>query len=254
MGWMHDTLEYVQKDPMYRKFHHGELTFSMLYAYNENFVLPISHDEVVHGKGSLVSKMPGDRWQQLANLRAYLSFMWSHPGKQLLFMGSEFGQLSEWSQERGLDWWITEQPSHKSIQALVHSLNKVYLENPALWQLDHDWHGFTWIDGGHAEANALSFLRWDTEGNPIACVINFAGNPHENFKVGLPFDGEWVEIFNSDAAEFGGSGVGNQGKIVANGEGSHGQPHSADITVPPLAAVFFKPSSLPRSKKAAKKA
>jgi 1,4-alpha-glucan branching enzyme len=215
----------------------------MLYAYNENFVLPISHDEVVHGKGSLVAKMPGDRWQQLANLRAYLSFMWSHPGKQLLFMGSEFGQLSEWSQERGLDWWITEQPSHQAIQALIHSLNKVYLENPAMWELDHDWHGFTWIDGGNADANALSFLRWDKAGNPIACVINFAGQPHENFKVGLPQDGEWLEIFNSDAAEFGGSGVGNHGKIVASGDGSHGQPHSADITVPPLAAVFFKPAA-----------
>ncbi|MFM6980102.1 MAG: 1,4-alpha-glucan branching protein GlgB [Micrococcales bacterium] len=252
MGWMHDTLEYIQKDPMYRKFHHGELTFSMLYAYNENFVLPISHDEVVHGKGSLIAKMPGDRWQQLANLRAYLSFMWSHPGKQLLFMGSEFGQLSEWSQERGLDWWITEQPSHKSIQALVHSLNKVYLENPALWELDHDWHGFTWIDGGHADANALSFLRYDKAGNPIACVINFAGNPHENFRIGLPFDGEWLEIFNSDAAEFGGSGVGNAGKIVASGPESHGQPHSADITVPPLAAVFFKPAKAPAKKKTKK--
>ena len=243
MGWMHDTLEYIQKDPMYRKHHHGELTFSMLYAYNENFVLPISHDEVVHGKGSLLSKMPGDRWQQLANLRAYLSFMWAHPGKQLLFMGSEFGQLSEWSQEHGLDWWITEQPSHHAIQRLVAALNQVYQENPALWQLDHDWHGFTWIDGGNADANTLSFLRTDEAGNTVACVINFAGQPHENFVLGLPKAGEWLEIFNSDAHEFGGSGVGNQGKIVAGGEGSHGQPHSASITVPPLAAVFFKPAA-----------
>ncbi|MEO0049107.1 MAG: hypothetical protein RL556_439, partial [Actinomycetota bacterium] len=243
MGWMHDTLEYIQKDPMYRKHHHGELTFSMLYAYNENFVLPISHDEVVHGKGSLLSKMPGDRWQQLANLRAYLSFMWAHPGKQLLFMGSEFGQLSEWSQEHGLDWWITEQPSHQAIQRLVAALNLVYQDNPALWQLDHDWHGFTWIDGGNADANTLSFLRTDETGNTVACVINFAGQPHENFVLGLPKAGEWLEIFNSDAHEFGGSGVGNQGKIEAGGEGSHGQPHSASITVPPLAAVFFKPAA-----------
>lgn len=241
MGWMNDTLKYIEKDPMYRKHHHGELTFSMLYAYNEKFVLPISHDEVVHGKGSLLAKMPGDRWQQLANVRAYLTYMWSHPGKQLLFMGSEFGQPSEWNQERGLDWWILEQPTHQALKSLVATLNKLYLEIPALWELDHDHGGFVWIDGGNADANALSFLRYDKKGNPLAVVINFAGQPHHDFRIGLPKSGEWIEVLNTDAEEFGGSGVGNFGKINANLEGTHGQPHSASISVPPLGAVWFKP-------------
>jgi 1,4-alpha-glucan branching enzyme len=241
MGWMNDTLRYIEKDPMYRKHHHGELTFSMLYAYDEKFVLPISHDEVVHGKGSLLAKMPGDRWQQLANVRAYLAYMWAHPGKQLLFMGSEFGQPSEWNQERGLDWWVLEQPVHQGLKSLVATLNRIYKANPALWQLDHEREGFVWIDGGNADANTLSFVRYDRAGNPIACVINFAGQPHHNFKLGLPKSGEWEEILNTDASEFGGSGVGNFGAIQANLEGSHGQPHAAEISVPPLAAVWFKP-------------
>ena len=242
MGWMNDTLEYIQKDPAYRKYHHGELTFSMLYAYDEKFILPISHDEVVHGKGSLLSKMPGDRWQQLANVRAYLAFMWSHPGKQLLFMGSEFGQQSEWSQERGLEWWILDQPSHRGLQSLVSIMNRLYLENPSMWQLDHDHRGFVWIDGGNADGNLLSFLRYDEQGNPIAVVINFAGHPHHDFKLGLPKSGAWNEILNTDAVEFGGSGVGNFGSINAQGDGTHGQPHSATISVPPLGAVWFKPA------------
>ena len=242
MGWMNDTLEYIQKDPAYRRYHHGELTFSMLYAYDEKFILPISHDEVVHGKGSLLNKMPGDRWQQLANVRAYLTYMWSHPGKQLLFMGSEFGQQSEWSQEHGLEWWVLDQPMHQGLKSLVATLNRLYVENPALWQLDHFHQGFVWIDGGNADANILTFLRYDESGNPLAVVINFAGHPHHNFKLGLPIAGEWDEILNSDAAEFGGSGVGNFGKIHANGDGTHGQPHSATISVPPLGAIWFKPS------------
>ena len=243
MGWMNDTLKYIEKDPMYRKHHHGELTFSMLYAYNEKFVLPISHDEVVHGKGSLLAKMPGDRWQQLANVRAYLAYMWAHPGKQLLFMGSEFGQPSEWNQERGLDWWILEQPTHQALQSMVSTLNRVYRENAAFWQLDHEPAGFVWIDGGNADANLLSFLRLDKLGNQIACVINFAGQPHHNFTLGLPRSGKWNEILNTDATEFGGSGVGNFGSVEASGAGSHGQPHSATISVPPLAAVWFKPAN-----------
>ena len=241
MGWMNDTLRYIEKDPAHRSYHHGELTFSMLYAYDEKFILPISHDEVVHGKGSLLTKMPGDRWQQLANVRAYLAYMWAHPGKQLLFMGSEFGQQSEWNQEHGLEWWVLEQDSNKGLQTLVSELNRIYLQHPAMWQLDHDSRGFTWIDGGAAEANVLTFIRWDEAGNPIACVINFAGHPHVNWKLGLPRSGDWLEILNTDAATFGGSGVGNMGKITANGEGTHGQPHSAEITIPPLGAVWFKP-------------
>jgi 1,4-alpha-glucan branching enzyme len=242
MGWMNDTLKYIEKDPMYRKHHHGELTFSMLYNYNEKFVLPISHDEVVHGKGSLLAKMPGDRWQQLANVRAYLTYMWCHPGKQLLFMGSEFGQPSEWNQERGLDWWILEQPTHQALKLLVSTLNRIYVETPALWQLDHDPAGFVWIDGGNSDANTLSFLRYDKKGNPLACVINFSGEPHHEFRIGLPKSGDWIEVLNTDAEVFGGSGVGNFGKITANLEGSHGQPHSASISVPPLGAVWFKPA------------
>jgi 1,4-alpha-glucan branching enzyme len=242
MGWMNDTLQYIEKDPAYRKYHHGELTFSMLYAYDEKFILPISHDEVVHGKGSLLAKMPGDRWQQLANVRAYLAFMWSHPGKQLLFMGSEFGQQSEWSQERGLEWWILDQPSHRGLQDLISNMNKLYVENSAMWELDHDHRGFVWIDGGNADDNLLSFLRYDEAGNPMAIVINFAGHPHHNFKLGLPKQGSWTEILNTDAVEFGGSGVGNQGSVTADGEGSHGQPYSATISVPPLGAIWLKPA------------
>jgi 1,4-alpha-glucan branching enzyme len=195
MGWMNDTLQYIEKDPAYRKYHHGELTFSMLYAYDEKFILPISHDEVVHGKGSLLAKMPGDRWQQLANVRAYLA-----------------------------------------------RLNKLYVENASLWQLDHEHRGFVWIDGGNADDNVLSFLRFDENDNPIAVVINFAGHPHHNFRLGLPKSGTWTEILNTDAIEFGGSGVGNFGAIKANDAGSHGQPHSAVISVPPLGAVWFKPA------------
>jgi 1,4-alpha-glucan branching enzyme len=243
MGWMNDTLQYIEKDPAYRKYHHGELTFSMLYAYDEKFLLPISHDEVVHGKGSLLSKMPGDRWQQLANVRAYLAFMWAHPGKQLLFMGSEFGQQSEWNQERGLEWWILDQPSHHGLQSLVASLNKLYVDNPPMWQLDHQHQGFVWIDGGNADQNLLSFIRYDEAGNPIAVVINFAGHPYHDFKLGLPKSGSWDEILNTDAETFGGSGVGNFGRIEATGDGSHGQPYSANISIPPLGAVWFKPAN-----------
>ncbi|MFM1785629.1 MAG: hypothetical protein RLZZ108_653, partial [Actinomycetota bacterium] len=236
MGWMNDSLRYIEKDPMYRSHHHGELTFSMLYAYDEKFVLPISHDEVVHGKGSLLNKMPGDRWQQLANVRAYLAFMWSHPGKQLLFMGSEFAQISEWNQEHGLDWWILDQPAHSAIKALVANLNKLYLENPPLWQQDHSHDGFRWIDGGNAEANTLSFTRYDAKGNPIVCVINFAGNPHHNFGLQLPTAGKWLEILNTDADTFGGSGVGNLGSVVTDETGF------ARISVPPLGALWLKPA------------
>jgi 1,4-alpha-glucan branching enzyme len=242
MGWMNDSLKYIEKDPMYRSHHHGEITFSMLYAYDEKFILPISHDEVVHGKGSLLSKMPGDRWQQLANVRAYLSFMWSHPGKQLLFMGSEFGQLTEWNQEAGLEWWILEQPQHEQLQKLVSDLNRLYLDNPALWQLDHERGGFQWIDGGNSSQSILTFLRYDRKGNPIACVINFSGVPHHDFQLGLPKSGKWNEILNTDSGIYGGSGVGNFGAVNANGEGTHGQLHSATIQVPPLAAVWFKPA------------
>ena len=195
----------------------------------------------MHGKGSLVSKMPGDRWQQLANVRAYLAYMWSHPGKQLLFMGQEFAQLTEWSADNSIDWWLLEQPSHESISNLVSRLNQIYVDNPTLWQRDHQPDGFTWIDGGNADQNVVTFLRHDDEGNTMAVAINFAGAPHNDFILGLPQAGTWLEVLNTDALEFGGSGVGNLGKIQADGGGSHGQLHSAKIVLPPLAAVWFKP-------------
>ena len=241
MGWMHDSLEYISKDPMYRKYHHGELTFSMLYAYDEKFVLPISHDEVVHGKGSMISKMPGDHWQKFANLRTYLCFMWAHPGKQLLFMGQEFAQASEWSESRGLDWWALDQPANQGIQDLVANLNQLYAKHPALWELDHEPAGFSWIDGGNADANLLSFKRQDSAGNSIVAVINFSGSPHHDFILGLPQAGEWEEVLNTDSESFGGSGVGNFGLVEALGGEVHGQPHSAVISVPPLGGIWLRP-------------
>ncbi|UFS60967.1 1,4-alpha-glucan branching protein GlgB [Subtercola endophyticus] len=242
MGWMHDTLAYIETDPLYRSYHHGEITFSFLYAFSENFILPISHDEVVHGKGSLLSKMPGDHWQKLANLRAYLGFMWAHPGKQLLFMGQEFGQPSEWSEERGLDWWILDQPVHRSLLHLVSSLNRVYRENPSLWLRDNEAGGFEWIDGGSSEKNLVSFLRWDDAGNPIAVLMNFSGAPVGPYRVGLPFGGQWNEIINTDATEYGGSGVGNFGAVQAESVPWSGRPASVELTLPPLAALYLKPA------------
>jgi 1,4-alpha-glucan branching enzyme len=241
MGWMHDSLQYISKDPMYRKHHHGELTFSMLYAYDEKFVLPISHDEVVHGKGSMLSKMPGDHWQKFANLRAYLCYMWAHPGKQLLFMGQEFAQSSEWSESRGLDWWVLEQPAHRGIQKLVGDLNRLYGRLPELWELDHERAGFVWIDGGNADANLVSFVRRDSSGSPLVAVVNFSGTPHHEFELGLPLGGTWEEILNTDAAIYGGSGVGNFGQVVADGPGVQSQAHSAKVSVPPLGGIWLRP-------------
>lgn len=239
MGWMHDSLEYIHTDPMYREYHHWDITFSFQYAFSENFILPISHDEVVHGKGSLLAKMPGDHWQKLANMRAYLSFMWGHPGKQLLFMGQEFGQPSEWSQERSLDWWILDQPAHQGLQRMVKQLNKVYQDTPALWQRDSDPEAFQWIDGADNGRNVVSFVRYDAKGNALAVVANFAGNPHHDFQLGLPSGGVWTELFNSDAQDFGGSGVGNMGKVTATLDQWGSFEHSARISLPPLGVLFF---------------
>jgi len=240
MGWMHDSLQYMAVDPMYRAHHHNDITFSFIYAFSENFLLPISHDEVVHGKGSLLAKMPGDQWQKLANVRAYFAFMWAHPGKQLLFMGSEFGQPSEWSEERGLDWWILDQPVHSALSKLVGALNRVYREEAPLWSRDNEAGGFEWLDAGDAEHNVVSFLRWDHEGNPIAVIMNFSGAPVGPHRVGLPFAGTWDELINTDATEFGGSGVGNFGAVVATDHPHAGRPASAEITIPPLAGLWLK--------------
>ena len=240
MGWMHDSLEYISVDPMYRSYHHNDITFSFMYAFSENFLLPISHDEVVHGKGSLIARKPGDSWQQLANMRVYLAFMWAHPGKQLLFMGQEFGQRSEWSEERALDWWTLDQPAHRGLFTLVGRLNRVYRDTASLWARDNDPSGFELIDGGAAAQNVVSFLRWDADGQPVACFFNFAGHPHTDYRVGLPFPGRWDEILNTDAAEFGGSGVGNYGGVDAVAEPWGGRPAAATLTLPPLAGLYLK--------------
>jgi 1,4-alpha-glucan branching enzyme len=240
MGWMHDTLNYLHAEPIYRSYHHGQMTFSMHYAYTERFLLPLSHDEVVHGKGSLLRKMPGDRWQQLANLRAYYAFMWAHPGKQLLFMGCEFGQDSEWAEQRELDWWLLEQPGHWGLQRLVADLNALYTSNPALYADDFDPSGFRWIDANDSGGNVLSFVRSDGAGSLVACVVNFAAIPHHGYRIGLPEAGTWTEVLNTDAEVYAGSGVGNLGSVTAVDTASHGLPASASISVPPLGAVWLR--------------
>ena len=239
MGWMHDTLGYVQNDPVHRQYHHGQMTFSMVYAYSENYVLPISHDEVVHGKGSLLRKMPGDRWRQLANLRCFLAYMWAHPGKQLLFMGSEFGQESEWAESRELDWWVLENADHRGVQSLVRDLNRLYVDSPAFWTLDNDGAGFQWIDANDSSNNVFSFVRTGSGGEQIACVANFSAVPHHGYRLGLPAAGTWTEVLNTDAEAYAGSGVGNFGTVTATEDPWHGQPASTTVTLPPLGAVFL---------------
>jgi 1,4-alpha-glucan branching enzyme len=251
MGWMHDSLTYMANEPVHRQYHHHQLTFSMLYAWSENFVLPISHDEVVHGKGSLLGKMPGDRWQQLANLRAYLAYQWSHPGKQLLFMGSEFAQEDEWTDGRSLDWWLLDQQAHYGIHALVKDLNSVYRAHPAMWELDHVAEGFQCIDANDATGNTFSFLRFgsagpDGERQTLASIVNFSGGPHNAYRLGLPRPGRWNEILNTDSEDYGGSGVGNLGSVVAEALPWHGQAYSALLTLPPLGALWLEPDKEPK--------
>ena len=240
MGWMHDTLDYVARQPIFRRYHHHQMTFSMMYAYSENYILPISHDEVVHGKGSLLGKMPGDRWQQLANVRALLAYMWAHPGKQLLFMGSEFAQEAEWSEARTLDWWLLDVPDHNGVRLLVRDLNRVYRQTRALHVRDVTPAGFTWIDANDADHNVFSFLRWGDDGSVLACIANFAGNPHEGYRIGLPKGGRWAEVVNTDSELYSGSGVGNWGAVEAAEPGWHGQPYSTVLRVPPLGAVWLR--------------
>ncbi|MGY1735614.1 1,4-alpha-glucan branching protein GlgB [Geodermatophilus sp. SYSU D00684] len=267
MGWMHDSLAYVQRQPVHRSYHHNQLTFSMMYAYSENYVLPISHDEVVYGKGSLLRKMPGDRWQQLAGVRGYLAYMWAHPGKQLLFMGSEFAQDGEWAESRSLDWWHLDDPAHRGVLQLVTDLNARYRETEALWSLDVDPAGFQWIDANDASGNVITFLRYgrpkvadvptpteaaesgteaavvegsgQTPGQVLAVVCNFAGTPHHGYRIGLPRGGRWREVLNTDAEGYGGSGVGNYGGVDAVEEPWHGQPFSATVSAPPLGTLWL---------------
>ncbi|EON24447.1 glycogen branching enzyme [Nocardioides sp. CF8] len=240
MGWMHDSLGYVAHDPLWRSHHHGQMTFSLVYAFTENYVLPISHDEVVHGKGSLLRKMPGDRWQQLANLRAYLAYMWAHPGKQLLFMGCEFGQESEWAESRELDWWLLEHPEHAGVHSMVRDLNRAYTASGALWGRDNSPEGFQWLDANDADRNLLSFVRRSPGEPDVVCLANFSAVPHEGYRLPLPAAGSWAEILNTDAAAYTGSGVGNLGGITALAGATNGQPAYADIVVPPLATVWFR--------------
>ncbi len=254
MGWMHDTLAYISEDPVYRRFHHHQLTFSLMYAFSENFVLPISHDEVVHGKGSLLGKMPGDQWRRLANLRAYLGFMWAHPGKQLLFMGCELAQEAEWSHERSIDWAALDDPGHRGVQSLVRDLNRVYREHPALWQRDSTPDGFSWIDPNDVDDNALSFIRWSApqgepaegepeEREPVVCICNFSPVPRVDYRIGFPRPGRWVEVLNTDSAHYGGSDVGNLGTIEAEPIAWDDQPASARVTLPPLATIWLVPEA-----------
>ncbi|WP_179617013.1 1,4-alpha-glucan branching protein GlgB [Nocardioides marinisabuli] len=240
MGWMNDSLAYMANDPVHRAYHHGEMTFSLVYAFSENYVLPISHDEVVHGKGSMLRKMPGDRWQQLANLRAYLGYMWAHPGKQLLFMGTEMGQESEWAEARELDWWLLEHPEHRGVQSLVRDLNRTYADTAALWARDHSPEGFMWLDGNDAGRNTFSFVRRAPGEPDLVCVSNFSAVPHHGYRLALPSVGEWDEVLNTDAEGYTGSGVGNYGAVTAVEGEHHGQPAHAEISVPPLATVWLR--------------
>jgi 1,4-alpha-glucan branching enzyme len=225
---------------VHRAYHHHELTFALTYAWSENYVLPISHDEVVHGKGSLLRKMPGDRWQQLANLRAFLAFMWAHPGKQLLFMGAEIGQESEWAESRELDWWLLDHPEHRGVQSLVRDLNRVYRDSPALWTRDHEPAGFSWIDANDAGRNVFSFVRRGGADDPeLVCVANFSATPHD-VQLGLPRAGTWTEVLNTDAEAYTGSGVGNLGAVKATDDPAQGQPASARIALPPLGTLWLR--------------
>jgi 1,4-alpha-glucan branching enzyme len=243
MGWMHDTLQYMAKDPIYRKYHHNNLTFRLLYAFFENFVLPLSHDEVTHGKGSLLGKMPGDDWQKFANLRLLLGYMYAQPGKKLLFMGSEFGQRREWAHDESLEWHLLQYSAHSGVQRWVSDLNRVYREQPALYQADFEPVGFEWIDCSDVEHSVISFIRKGRSSNDIIAVVcNFTPVTHFNYRTGAPKPGFWKELLNSDAREYGGSGQGNLGGVEAASVPFHGRPYSLSITLPPLAIVFFEPS------------
>ena len=241
MGWMHDTLDYMSLEPVHRKWHHNKLTFGLLYAFTENFVLPLSHDEVVHGKGSILGKMPGDEWQRFANARAYYAFMWAHPGKKLLFMGQEFGQTREWNFEAGLEWHLLQYPLHQGLQALVRDLNRAHRNVPALHARDCEGEGFQWLVADDAEQSVYAWLRRGASGDAmVAVVCNFTPVPRHGYCIGLPQAGRWREILNSDAQIYGGSGMGNLGGVDAHTHPSHGFPASAEVTIPPLGAVYFQ--------------
>jgi len=246
MGWMNDTLDYFSRNSIHRKYHHDQLTFSIWYAFYENFVLSISHDEVTHGKGSLLSKMPGDDWQKFANLRLLFGYMYAHPGKKLLFMGSEFGQWQEWSHERILDWRLLGYKPHQGLQKLVHDLNQLYMQEKALYAKDFSADGFEWVDFGNWAESVIIFLRRSGEpSDDILVALNFTPVPRYNYRIGVHESGFWSELLNSDAHEYGGSGHGNFGGIEAQNEPCYGRPYSMLVTLPPLAALFFKKTKNP---------
>jgi 1,4-alpha-glucan branching enzyme len=247
MGWMHDTLGYFARDPVYRRFHHHELSFSLVYAFSENFVLPLSHDEVVHGKGSLLAKMPGDRWQAFANLRALYGYMWAHPGKKLLFMGAEIAQEHEWNHDSSVDWHLLERAGHAGVHQLLRDLNRLYREEPALWEVDSEPAGFRWLEPNDADGNTLAFARLSADGaRVLVCVCNLSPAARSGYRLGLPRAGRWVEALNTDSTYYGGSDVGNLGGVVAEKRPWHAQPWSAEIVLPPLAAVWLVPGEASR--------
>jgi 1,4-alpha-glucan branching enzyme len=240
MGWMHDTLRYISKNPIHRKFHHNDLTFGLLYAFSENFVLPLSHDEVVHGKGSILGRMPGDEWQRFANLRAYYAFMWTHPGKKLLFMGSEFAQSAEWNHNHSLDWHLLQFDYHRGVQQLIRDLNKIFHDERALHELDAEPEGFEWIDAANWEESVLSFVRRGRDPRHMALIVcNFTPVPREGYRIGVPAAGGWRERINTDAREYGGSGIGNGGWIESEPVSMHGRGQSLCLRLPPLATLVF---------------
>jgi 1,4-alpha-glucan branching enzyme len=240
MGWMHDTLNYIAKQPIHRRFHHNDMTFGLLYAFTENFILPISHDEVVHGKGSLIGKMPGDRWQRFANLRAYFGFMWGHPGKKLLFMGGEFAQEREWNHDRELDWPSLDDPPHAGVQRVVRDLNQLYVSEPALHQRDCDGRGFMWTVGDDLSNSVYAFVRTAENGPSILVISNMTPVPRHDYRIGVPHAGVWREIFNSDSDYYWGSNIGNAGRVETSAIAAHGHAQSVQLVLPPLATIFLR--------------
>jgi 1,4-alpha-glucan branching enzyme len=250
MGWMNDTLKYFEHDPIHRKYHHDMLTFSMLYAFSENFLLPFSHDEVVHGKQSMLNKMPGDEWQKHANLRALYTYQFTHPGKKLMFMGTEFGQGTEWNSAGLLDWYVLDYPLHHGIQKLVKDLSHLYRTTPALYRYDFDWQGFEWIDCHDSEQSVLSFLRKGDDDEMVVVIMNLTPVPRESYRIGLPLQGQYREVINSDSTYYGGSNMGNwEAPLLTEVKPWMGRPYSLCLTLPPLSTIVFRYEGEPVSKK-----
>jgi 1,4-alpha-glucan branching enzyme len=244
MGWMHDTLEYISKEAIHRRWHHNDLTFSLLYAFHENFVLPFSHDEVVHGKGSLLNKVPGDAWQKFATLRLLFAYMYGHPGKKLLFMGLDFGQGDEWTETKSIDWHLLEYAYQSGLQRCVADLHRVYRSNRALYEVDFEPTGFQWLESHDNENSVFAFLRRGRAANEmLAVVCNFTPVPREKYRVGVPTGGLWQEILNTDSSLYAGGNIGNGGEVWAADEPWSGQPHSISLTIPPLGAVYLRPAT-----------